>query len=158
MKRIGRIVIGGISENDAKKGANVAQVVDGVRYKRESLAAETAASITDYLKKAAGLDIDERRKKQRGRCGLKLREESRRAIMDITSSGSSQGLRLRIDIDRDAQLAREFEDLGLEPEQVKMLEKTADGADRHGVILVSAAPGQGLTSTLTTLLKRHDAT
>ena len=38
-----------------------------------------------------------------------------------------------------------------------MLEKTADGVDRHGVILVSAAPGQGLTSTLTTLLKRHDA-
>lgn len=140
-----------------EKGANVAQVVDGVRYKRESLAAETAASITDYLKKAAGLDIDERRKKQRGRCGLKLREESRRAIMDITSSGSSQGLRLRIDIDRDTQLAREFEDLGLEPEQARMLEKTADGADRHGVILVSAAPGQGLTSTLTTLLKRHDA-
>ena len=92
-----------------EKGANVAQVVDGVRYKRESLAAETAASITDYLK-AAGLDIDERRKSSEP-LRPQAREESRRAIMDITSSGSSQGLRLRIDIDRDAQLAREFEDL-----------------------------------------------
>ncbi|MCP4834376.1 MAG: Flp pilus assembly complex ATPase component [Phycisphaera sp.] len=139
------------------KGGSVAQMVDGVRYKREPLTKEVAASIVDYLKQAAGLKVDERRKKQRGRCGLKLREEDRRVLLDVTTSGSSQGIRLRVDIDRDAQLAREFEELGLEPEQLKVLEATSDGGERHGVILVATGPGQGLTTTLTTILKRHDA-
>ena len=139
------------------KGGSVAQMVDGVRYKREPLTKELAASIVDYLKQAAGLDMEERRKKQRGRCGLKIQEESRTFILDITTSGSSQGIMLRIDIDRDAQLDHTFQSLGFEPEQLKILEKTADGSDRHGIVLVACPPGQGLTSLLTTLLMRHDA-
>ncbi len=139
------------------KGGSIAQIVDGVRYKREPMTKEVAAGIVDYLKQASGLEVEERRKKQRGRCGVKLQDEDRRAILDITTSGSSQGIRLRIDIDRDAQLQREFDELGIEPEQLKVLEQTADGAQRSGIILVAAGPGQGLTSMLTTLLKRHDA-
>ncbi|MBC01908.1 MAG: hypothetical protein CMJ34_01205 [Phycisphaerae bacterium] len=139
------------------KGGSVAQMVDGVRYKREPLGKELAASIIDYLKQAAGLDVDERRKKQRGRCGLRIQDDARSYTLDLTTSGSSQGIMLRIDIDRDAQLEREFDELGFEPEQLKILEQTADGAQRKGIVLVAAAPGQGLTSMLTTLLKRHDA-
>ena len=139
------------------KGGNAAQIIDGVRYKREPLTKEIAASIVDYLKQAAGLDVEERRKRQRGRCGIKVREEERRVALNLNTSGSSQGIKLRIDLDRDAQLLREFDEMGFEPEQLKVLAATEDGASRHGVILVAAAPGQGLTTALTTLLKRHDA-
>ncbi len=139
------------------KGGTAAQIVDGVRYKREALASETAASVLDYLKQAAGLSIEERRKKLRGRCGIRLRETGKTVALDLTTSGSSQGVTIRIDLDRDAQLDRDFEGLGLEPEQIKVLEPTVDAESRHGVILVGMGPGQGLTSTLTALLTRHDA-
>jgi general secretion pathway protein E len=139
------------------KGGSAAQIVDGVRYKREAMATETAASVLDYLKQAAGLPIDERRKKLRGRCGIRLREGGKTVKLDLTTSGSSQGVTIRIDLDRDEQLDREFDALGLEPEQVKVLAPTVDAETRHGVILVGMGPGQGLTSTLTALLTRHDA-
>ena len=139
------------------KGGTASQIVDGVRYKRESLVTETAASVLDYLKQAAGLDMDERRKKQRGRCGIRLRESGRTVSLDLLTSGSSQGVTVRIDLDRDAQLDREFDALGLEPEQVKVLAPTVDAESRHGIILVGMGPGQGLTSTLAALLTRHDA-
>ncbi len=139
------------------KGGTASQIVDGVRYKREAIATETAASVLDYLKQAAGLPIDERRKKLRGRCGIRLREAGRTVTLDLLTSGSSQGVSIRIDLDRDTQLDRSFEGLGLEPEQVKVLAPTVDPETRHGVILVGMGPGQGLTSTLTALLTRHDA-
>ncbi len=139
------------------KGGTAAQIVDGVRYKREALATETAASVLDYLKQAAGLSIEERRKKLRGRCGIRMRESGQTVVLDLLASGSSQGVTLRIDFNRDEQLDRAFEALGLEAEQVKVLEPTIDPESRHGVILVGMGPGQGLTSTLTALLLRHDA-
>ncbi len=139
------------------KGGTASQIVDGVRYKREAIATETAASVLDYLKQAAGLSIEERRKKLRGKCGIRLRETGKTVALDLITSGSSQGVTIRIDLDRDAQLNRDFEALGLEPEQVKVLEPTVDAESRHGVILVGMGPGQGLTSTLTALLTRHDA-
>jgi general secretion pathway protein E len=139
------------------KGGSEAQIVDGVRYKREAMATETAASVLDYLKQAAGLPIDERRKKLRGRCVIRLRESGKTVVLDLLTSGSSQGVTIRIDLDRDAQLDRDFDALGLEPEQLKVLAPTADAETRHGVILVGMGPGQGLTSTLTALLTRHDA-
>ncbi len=139
------------------KGGSASQIVDGVRYKREALATETAASVLDYLKQAAGLPIEERRKKLRGRCGIRLRESGKTITLDLVTSGSSQGLTLRIDFDRDKQLDRDFEALGLEKEQAKVLATTVEAESRHGVILVGMGPGQGLTSTLTALLTRHDA-
>jgi type II secretory ATPase GspE/PulE/Tfp pilus assembly ATPase PilB-like protein len=139
------------------KGGTASQIVDGVRYKREAIATETAASVLDYLKQAAGLSIEERRKKLRGKCGIRLRETGKTVALDLITSGSSQGVTIRIDLDRDAQLNRDFEALGLEPEQVKVLEPTVDAESRHGVILVGMGPGQGLTSTLTAMLTRHDA-
>ena len=139
------------------KGGNGAQIVDGVRYKVPPLPADMAIKIIGYLKLAGGMDVDEQRKRQRGRCGIKLREEQRTIVLDLTTSGSSQGIKLRIELDREQQLKREFDELGLEKDQLEALAKTGDGADRHGVVLVGAAPGQGLTTTLTTLLKRHDA-
>lgn len=139
------------------KGGNAAQIVDGVRYKREQIPAENAASLIDYLKRAAGTSTEEKRKKQRGDFELRLQETNRVVHLGLTTSGSSAGIVVRLDLNRAEQLDRSFEDLGFEEEQVAMLAPSTELGKRHGVILVSTPPGQGLTTSLYGVLQRHDA-
>ena len=139
------------------KGGNAAQIVDGVRYKRDPLPADSAASLIDYVKRASGVSTEEKRKKQRGSFELRLQESSRIVNIDLTTSGSSAGIVVRLDLNRTEQLDRDFESLGLETEQIEMLAPSIEIDKRHGVILVSTPPGRGLTTALYGLLQRHDA-
>ena len=137
------------------KGGTAVQVVDAVRYKRDAMTKETASAIIDYLKSAADLDTDERRKMQRGR--FKVRAGNKAVALDLSTSGSSQGLVLRLDLDRDSQLDKDFGDLGFLKPQSELLEEFVAEEKRHGTILVACPPGQGLSSTLYGLLTMHDA-
>lgn len=137
------------------KGGTAVQIVDGVRYKRDAMPKESAMAIIDYLKQAANVDVDDRRKLQRSRFGV--RTTSGKVVIDLTTSGSSQALVLRLDFDRDTQLNRDFSELGFVKSQTEFLEQFNEPKDRHGVILIASAPGQGLTSTLYGLLSAHDA-
>jgi type II secretory ATPase GspE/PulE/Tfp pilus assembly ATPase PilB-like protein len=129
--------------------------VDGVRIKGEPLAPQTANEAIDYLKKLAGMQLDERRKKQSGE--LKISGPTRDTVATITTWGSNAGQSLRVDFDRVKQLQISFESLGLLPSQLDALRTLADPAKRHGVVLLSATPGQGLTTTAYSMLSRHDA-
>ena len=140
-----------------KNGGAASQIVDSVRYKRESIPTETAKSVIDYLKQAAGLAVEENRKLQRGELGIRIRNATKSTQLHLTTSGGSQGILFRLDVNRDQQLDRDFEGLGFEPEQLELLAPSATMEGQHGVILVGTAPGQGQTSTLYGLLQRHDA-
>ncbi|MCP4798209.1 MAG: Flp pilus assembly complex ATPase component, partial [Phycisphaeraceae bacterium] len=140
-----------------KNGGAASQIVDSVRYKRESIPTETAKSVIDYLKQAAGLAVEENRKLQRGELGIRIRNATKSTQLHLTTSGGSQGILFRLDVNRDQQLDRDFEGLGFEPEQLELLAPSATIEGQHGVILVGTAPGQGQTSTLYGLLQRHDA-
>lgn len=140
-----------------KNGGAASQIVDSVRYKRESIPTETAKSVIDYLKQAAGLNVEENRKLQRGELGIRIRNATRNTHLHLTTSGGSQGILFRLDVNRDQQLDRDFEGLGLEPEQLELLAPSATAEGQHGVILVGTAPGQGQTSALYGMLQRHDA-
>lgn len=139
------------------KGGTAAQIVDGVRYKRDPIAADAAASLIDYVKRAAGASTQEKRKKQRGSFELRLQETSRTVALDLTTSGSSAGMVVRLDVDRTEQLDRSFENLGFESQQIEALAPSIELDKRHGVILVTTPPGQGLTTSLYGVLQRHDA-
>ncbi|MDE0889269.1 MAG: ATPase, T2SS/T4P/T4SS family [Phycisphaerales bacterium] len=140
-----------------KNGGSASQIVDSVRYKREPLPTETTKNIIDYLKQAARMDVDENRKLQRAKFGIRIKNAARNTTLHATTSGSSQGILFRLDFNRDQQLDRDYENLGLEPEQEAILLPSLDPETCHGVILVGAAPGQGLSTSLCCLLQRHDA-
>ncbi|MCH2162717.1 MAG: Flp pilus assembly complex ATPase component TadA [Phycisphaerales bacterium] len=137
------------------KGGTAVQVVDAVRYRRDPLPTETASRIIDYCKQMANLDVDDRRKLQRGR--FKVRTSNGTTTLDLTTSGGNQGLIMRLDLDRDEQFDRQYNDLGFVKPQLETLSKYQSDAGRHGVILAVSAPGQGLTSTLYGLLTGQDA-
>lgn len=135
-------------------GCAVAQLVDGIRYKREPTSAEMALKVVDYLKDLAGLDVEDRRRRQTG--AFRLTGPTGVTEIVATTAGSSAGLVLRLEFDRAKRLDRPFDSLGLLPAQLQSLAALAEVHDRHGIVLVAAPPGQGLTTTLYSLLARHD--
>lgn len=137
------------------KGCSTTQLVDGMRYKRDPIAAEDALKVFDYIKEIAGLNVEERRKRQRGIC--KITVEMDKIELSITSAGSSAGHTLRIDFDLESQISKPVDHLGLLPSQLEELRASEEIHERHGVILIGAPRGQGLTTTVYAMLSRHDA-
>jgi general secretion pathway protein E len=129
--------------------------IDGVRAKAEPIAPQVAVEAIDYLKKIAGLNLDDRRRKQTSE--VKMSGPTRDVQATVSVWGSSAGPALRIDFDRSKSLQVSFDSLGLLPPQIEALKTFSDPSRRHGVILVSALPGQGLTTSAYSLLARHDA-
>lgn len=129
--------------------------VDGVRVKGESIAPQAAVEAIDYLKKMAGLNLDDRRRKQVAE--MKMTSPARDVVATVAVWGSSAGPALRVDFDRSKSLQVSFESLGFLPQQLEAMRSFQEAHRRHGVFLISALPGQGLTTTAYSLIGRHDA-
>lgn len=138
-----------------KQGTTITRTVDTLQYKQEVIPAETGERVIDYLKALALLSIDDRRRIQQG--ALKMMAPSGYMELDLTTSGSSSGQRVRIDLDRSSRIGRSYDKLGLLPVQKNFLDTLNEVETRHGVVLVCAPEGQGLSTTGYALLGRHDA-
>ena len=136
-------------------GVGVSMLVDGVRTKCESLTPELGNAAIDMLKRIAGLDVADRRRRQSGSCTVE--GGGGKTKLSVTTFGSSTGQTIRIDFDREARLGKAFETIGLAPAQLLALREFEIPAKRIGVILVSAPAGQGLTTLGIALISRHDA-
>ncbi len=130
-------------------------VIDGVRYKAEALPPNVVNEAIDFVKKLAGLDLQDRRRRQS--VDMKIGGPTRDALATVTTWGSNAGQSLRIDFDRVKSLQVPFDNLGLVGPQLEALKVYAEPAKRHGVVLLSAPSGQGLTTMAYGLLARHDA-
>jgi len=139
----------------AQGGYAVSQFIDGVRYRRDPISIDAGNAAIDYLKSCAGLDVSDRRRRQAATFGV--RSPSGEATIDITVSGSSAGQTAKIEFDRKTRISRPFDGLGLLPPQLEPFAQLFEPHDRHGVVLVGAPPGHGLTTTGYAMLQRHDA-
>ena len=141
----------GIGQN----GTVVAHTIDGVKYKREPLAQESAVAVMDLVKSFAGLDIEDRRRRQTGQFRVQGTGPNHR--IDIDVSGSSNGIIMTLYVDRAQQLSKPLDGLGLLPAQLDVVRSLDEPQNRSGIVLVGAPPGQGLTTTCYSLLSGHDA-
>lgn len=131
----------------------VNQYVDGIRYKREPIEKTLGSATIDYLKKIAGLDIEDRRRWQRGDFSATM--DAEHFELRVRTSGTSTGQNMKLEINLRKRVNRKPENLGLTSKQLKALESAIE--NRHGIVLVSALPGNGLTTTLYGLIRLHDA-
>ncbi|MGA1517489.1 MAG: GspE/PulE family protein [Phycisphaerales bacterium] len=138
-----------------RSGIAASCLIDGVRTNLAALSAEESQAIVDYVKAQAGLDVQDRRRRQEA--DFSLNGPTGAATLTLATSGSSAGQTLRIDFNRRDRLSRPYESLGLLDAQRAVLDPLAEVHDRHGVVLVAAPSGQGLTTTGYSLLSRHDA-
>ncbi len=139
----------------SQQGVAVSMLVDGVRVKRDAMPPDTGNKAIDMVKRLAGLDPADRRRRQSGAC--RMDGPGGRTELTVTSSGSSSGQTVRIDFDRASRFGKSVDTLGFAPNQLEALRISEKVERRKGVIIVSAPPGQGLTTLAYALIARHDA-
>jgi len=133
-------------------------IIDGVRFPRgQDLEPKVAAMALRYLKEQAGMDGDEVRKRQTGRITVEHDEGGGHGLA-LATWGSTKAIHLVIEVDPDKKSHTPFDALGFTPGQREKLEKSLDEhlGGTGGVCLVAAPPGEGMTTTLYSLVERHD--
>jgi type II secretory ATPase GspE/PulE/Tfp pilus assembly ATPase PilB-like protein len=136
-------------------GVATSMLVDGVRTKGEPMPPDVGNAAIDMMKRLAGLDVNDRRRRQTGSFTVSSAAGSSRVT--ITSIGSSSGQTLRADFDREERLGKAIDSIGLAPSQLEALRTLEEPGKRVGVVIVSAPPGQGLTTLGFAIISRHDA-
>jgi len=131
----------------------VVRVVDTIRSKVSTLPSAESDKVIDYFKKAAGLDVKERRKRQVATLGMRAGESVQ--MFRLTTWGTSAGQSLRLEHDREKQLTRKLDEMGFLQSQLQALRDATDKI-AGGVVLVAVPPGNGLTTLGLALLQRHD--
>jgi general secretion pathway protein E len=136
-------------------GVATSMLVDGVRTKGEPMPPDVGNAAIDMIKRLAGLDVNDRRRRQTGAFTVTSAAGSSR--LTVLSIGSSSGQSLRVEFDREERFGKAIDSIGLAPSQLEALRTLEDPGKRVGVVIVSAPPGQGLTTLGFSIVSRHDA-
>lgn len=131
----------------------VVMTIDNVRTPGTSMPAKEAVSTIDFWKGAAGLSIEDRRRKQSGKLSLQVAD--RKLTASVKSAGAQGGMTLTIRIEPAAAVRRKSTDMGLLPAQLETLSELVQRPG--GLVIVSAPAGQGGTTAVYTMTKMHDA-
>jgi len=129
-------------------------MVDGVREGAEKVPPKRAIELIEFFKSSAGLDVQDRRKRQIGIVELG-KTGSPLISAQVSTIGGKSGLRLTLVLDPERQVQRKIEDLGLLPSQLKDLQQIID--EKEGVVLLAMPADNGRTTTLYALVRAHDA-
>jgi general secretion pathway protein E len=127
-------------------------MIDGVLVNHPHMEKAEAEGVIDEIKKLAGMDMEDRRRPQSGKISVDLAGKP----IDITlvAAGSTSGQRLQMKIVQES-VRTQVEELGMSKDVLARLRQLNTQPD--GLIIVASKPGNGLTSTLYSLLRDHDA-
>lgn len=133
--------------------AKVQLDIDGILTNRDDLPRQDADAAVYFFKQVAGLDLAERRKPQK-KTILAVLGDTHRYDVEVNSKGTSAGesLTLRI-IGKEKKF--KLPDLGFSEEQLKQVREVT--YEDNGLIVLSAPPGQGLTTSVYSFTRSHDA-
>jgi type II secretory ATPase GspE/PulE/Tfp pilus assembly ATPase PilB-like protein len=138
----------------ADKGMGVKYLVDCVSYSLPAALDVTAgAEVVAYVKGAAGLNLDEKRKPQKGKLKLTIDGEKREA--EVQTAGTTAGEFLRLMLNVGKRHALKLPELGFNEAQLATVK--ASIKDRTGVVLLATPKGQGLTQLMYGMMRGHDA-
>jgi len=133
------------------QAARVSYIVDGVPAEGESLTRPDGEALIQYVKHLAGLSLEERRKPQKGVIMAAIGGIKHKLIVRTDGSTAGEKLAVRI-IDRESEY--KVPDLGFMPKQLEAAQATKETS--KGVILLSAPPANGLTTSVYSFTRNHD--
>jgi type II secretory ATPase GspE/PulE/Tfp pilus assembly ATPase PilB-like protein len=131
----------------------VTMTIDGVKQPIEKMPGAQAIKLIDFWKAAAGLDVSDRRRRQQAMLTVGRGEVWHKPVR-VTTIGGKAGPKLTLLIEPARQVLRAVDDLGLLDSQLEALHQIRD--DKGGLVLVAAAPSQGLTTSLYSVTTLHD--
>ncbi len=125
--------------------------VDGVWLDRAPMDRENGDAVLTVLKGLAGLNVEERRKRQSAEFGVETGED--KLTCSITSQGTQTGERVLLQFAVPKAEFHALEELGMRP---KMQEQFDALLSQNGVIVFSSLPSGGLTTTMDLVLSHAD--
>jgi len=130
--------------------------VDGVAAEKpEGVPLEEGERVFRYLKQAAGLNVEERRKPQVGGIHAALiSQEGAMGQIEVHTSGSTAGERLRLRVRGETAVLR-IHELGLMPQRLEIMKELI--AKRATMVVFGAPRGCGLTTSMYAVVRAHDA-
>ncbi len=130
--------------------------VDGVPVeKAEGLSLDEGERVFRYVKQLAGLNVEERRKPQRGEIHAALvTAEGKMDPIEISTSGTTAGEHLKLRV-RGTSTQLRIEELGLAPQRLEALKAVI--GKRTSLVLLSSPRGCGVTTTAYAVVRAHDA-
>ena len=131
---------------------NIVYYVDGAALKQPDIARDQLEYLIRFVKNLANLDIEEKRKPQKGK--FTIFQQNKRIDWEITTAGSNIGEQLRAKQIM-LQNITKLSDLGLTPDQLEQLSTLR--TTKKGLFIISGPRKSGVTTTLYTLLRNHDA-
>ncbi len=137
----------------ADSATQVRYLVDGMPYNGTPLDRASGAAAVTFAKQLANLDVGDKRRPQTG--AIKAQVDGNKKELQITSAGSKAGESLRIVVDPKSRHDFMVETLGYTEDQQQAIDALI--RDPGGVVLLSSPKGQGLTSLLYGMVRRHDA-
>jgi type II secretory ATPase GspE/PulE/Tfp pilus assembly ATPase PilB-like protein len=140
-----------ISFSPSTEGYNIVYRIDGVASKQPGRTREETEYFIRFTKHLADLDVNERRKPQKGK--FKIQKDSNNIDWEVTTAGSTSGEQIQIRRCEQYSLMK-LEDLGLSAEQVEQLGRLKK--EKRGVFIVSGPKQTGVTTTFYALLRSHD--
>lgn len=129
-------------------------VVDGLRTPIEQIPTPQAIALIDFYKAASGLDVEDRRRKLRGKLSFGVGGTATTDAV-ITTLGTSDGMRLTFAIEPDKLANKRVEDLGLLPRQADDLKTIT--SENAGIVIVAAPADEGRPGLMYALARAHDA-
>lgn len=140
----------------SSEAARLAYRIDGVVTPRNDLLDRDAADkAMSFLKRVAGLDLEERRKPQDGSLSGAINGmDMGMTEVEVRSSGTTQHERLSLRIISEETRLR-IKDLGMSEKAQEQFEAVCK--QPGGLMLVSGPKASGVTSTLYACLRTHDA-
>jgi type II secretory ATPase GspE/PulE/Tfp pilus assembly ATPase PilB-like protein len=137
----------------AGEAFSIKYYVDGVSYAGPSVDRASGAGAIAMLKSAAGLDVAEVRKPQRG--AVKLSVTGKRQELRLETAGSTAGEAARLRVDPSKLHSLMIEQLGFTPKQLEDVKRLVK--EKQGIVLVANPKDMGLTTTLFGVIRAHDA-
>lgn len=127
--------------------------IDGVRYPQEAPEPAEALKFIDYIKGLAGLDAEDRRRKQDAYVEIRLEDHGNHKV-HVVAAGSTKGMQVQMVIDPAQHSNIPLKHLGLLPAQIEAVEPLLREPGK--AVIVAAPPQHGGPTTLYSLLHEHD--
>ena len=134
------------------QGVAVLYSIDGFRVNSPPIDRQTGDVMLAVLKVITALNMNERRAKQKGKFGAEYRR--RKWTVNFTSQGTPTGERVLLQFDDGRLVAEKLADTGMRDKMEEELRRLL--REPKGLLLFSAPPGQGFTTTFNAALRSSD--
>jgi len=134
-----------------QQGYSTTYLVDGVGLKQPAISREQMDFLSRFLKLLANLDVNEKRKPQKGK--FRIRQDQKDYEWEVVTAGSTAGEQIQLMLKTHEQLAKVSE-LGLTSSQVEQLSSIRQA--KQGLFLITGPPKSGVSTTFYALIRSHD--